>query len=152
MAWATKISKYSSALVKQAQLFDGTPIEIPCASEQHANTLRMKFYGLRRAIEKENAESSFQAFMYAKLIVRGNLLKFVSPDDFAVEDEVALSQARASTPIFTQAPTFSPTRPSTPQSPPAQSPAQSLLSIDFSSEQAALDNFGSVLDSYYGKD
>jgi hypothetical protein len=147
-----KLTKYPQQLIDFiAGLDESITTTLPFKNTKQAEAFRFDLYGLRSAITREGAEATFATFMRAKICISpiGDLeIKppEVLPATLASVLSRATTQAQCATPTFSKQ-----IQPSFSTSPPS-GPAQSHLSIAFSSEQAALDNFGSVLDSYYGTD
>jgi hypothetical protein len=147
-----KLTKYPQQLIEFiAGLDESITTTLPFKNAKQAEAFRFDLYGLRSAITREGAEATFATFMRAKICISplGDL-EIKPPEVLPATLASVLSRATTQA-QFSQAIPQKSTRPSAPPPPPS-GPAQSLLAIDFSSEQAALDNFGSVLDSYYGKD
>ncbi len=104
-----QIKRYPDYMI-QAAAKSSERIEIVLESEQAAAAMRFSFYGLRRAIEKEQAEAQFPDFMRATLIVRDNRLIISPPENSS--DAVALAFAKAlgqvPEPNYTPTPTHAP--------------------------------------------
>lgn len=97
-----QIKRYPDYMIQTAAKC-GERIEIVLESGQAATALRFNFYGLRRAIEKEQAEAQFPDFMRATLIVRENRLIISPPENSS--DAVALAFAKALAQIPDRIPT-----------------------------------------------
>lgn len=97
-----QIKRYPDYMIQTAAKC-GERIEIVLESEQAATAMRFNFYGLRRAIEKEQAEAQFPDFMRATLIVRENRLIISPPENSS--DAVALAFAKALAQIPDRIPT-----------------------------------------------
>ena len=110
-----QIKRYPEQMV-QIALKCGTVLELELESEQAAKALRFDFYGLRRAIEREQAEAQFPDFMRATLVVRGSSLFIGPPEHRGPHTAAAFAKALAQVPephpvpmpTHTPAPAFDP--------------------------------------------
>lgn len=92
-----QIKRYPEQMV-QIALNCATVLELELESEQAAKAMRFDFYGLRRAIEKEQAEAQFPDFMRATMVVRGSSLFIGPPEHRGPRTAAAFAKALAQVP------------------------------------------------------